>query len=173
MSSRCAAPDKIGNAIARSYFSAPLAYSVLWDNNIEKIEALTADLSIERPWLDIEEEDIFFNSALKELRSDFGLLIKRLVINGLNFWYIGETRLKTIVLIILKLPILVLAVFNAITGLRSGKKKMWIFVIVILFYWIAHLPFAANGRLSVPVMPLAMFFALSNWRRELRNQAIA
>ncbi|MGB3339945.1 MAG: glycosyltransferase family 39 protein [bacterium] len=161
---------KVGNAIARSYFSDPLAYSVLWDKNIDQIRSLTAGLSSNRPLRDIQEEDIFMASALNELRGDFGLFTKRIVVNGLNFWYIGETRLKSIVLIILKLPILVLSVLSIFAGLKMGEKRIWIFLIIMFAYWVVHFAFAANGRLSVPVMPLAMLLALSSWRKGFRNE---
>jgi len=154
---------KVGNAIARSYFSDPLAYSVLWDKNIDQIQSLTAGLSSKRPLRDLEEEDIYMASAIDELQSDFHLLLKRIAVNGLNFWYIGETRLKSAVLILLKFPIFVLSIISIIAGLKMGEKRIWIFLIVILAYWCAHLPFAANGRLSVPVMPLVMLLALLSW----------
>ena len=109
-------------------------------------------------------------SALDELRKDFGLLVKRVMVNGLNFWYIGETRLKSIVLILLKLPVIVLAIISIIAGLKMGEKRIWIFLIIMLVYWIAHFPFAANGRLSGPLMPLIMLIALSDWRRGSKNE---
>ena len=127
--------------------------------------ALVADLDCSQARCELEEERIYGASAVAEIRAQPRLLLRKLVVAGSTFWYIGENRSKTLVLSVLRLPILLLAAAGVWQSVRTRQRKVWPALVIVAVYWAAHLPFAPPGRLSVVVMPVLLAFAASSLLR--------
>jgi len=154
---------KLGNAFARDFLINPFSYDEIWQRNIRKIRSLTAGIRSSSASADIQKEDIYMAGALADIRSDPGLLVRKVLVAGSMFWYIGENRTKTVVLLVLRVPVLILAFLGIYRTICYKEKRLWPAIVVVLTYWISHLPFAPAGRLSVPIMPILFAFAMSNW----------
>lgn len=167
---------KMGNAYARDFFVNPFSYEEIWQKNIGQIAFLTEGITSPRPLRDIQEENIYMTSALSELRSDPSLLLRKILVNGLTFWYLGENRVKTLVILLLRIPIFILFFIGIYLSIKCKEIKLWPVIVVILTYWVCHLPFVANARLSAPIMSIVLTFAISNFywfqQRQLKTESI-
>lgn len=166
---------KLGNVFARDFLINPFSYNEIWRRNISQVRSLTKGIRYTRSLGNIQKEDIC-TSALADIRSDPSLLVRKILVAGSMFWYIGENRAKTLILLILKVPILILALFGIYRSIHCKEIRLWPAIVVILTYYVSHLPFAPPGRLSTPIMPIVFAFAMSNWywlqQRQLKTKSI-
>jgi len=156
---------KIGNAFAVDLFKTPLSYQTIWENNIETVLEVTQGV---KPTLanEIAKERLFLQSALTDYRLDWTLLPRKIAVGAIMFWYIGEDWRKTIVIMLLQLPLIILTLLGLHhRGLVGWRGHLWPVVVLIFFYWAFHVPFAPPARLSVPILPLMTVIAVSIWHQ--------
>jgi 4-amino-4-deoxy-L-arabinose transferase-like glycosyltransferase len=151
---------KMGNVFAQNITKSPLSYSQIWSDNIYRIKDLTRDISGSRAERDLKSDKIYLNSALEDIHKEPSLIIKKFFVSGLMFWYIGESPSKTIILSIIKIPLLIVAFFGICKAIRLREQRSLPIIAIIIIYWISHLPFAPPGRLSAPIMPMMSVFAM-------------
>ena len=152
---------KIGNAFANDFMKYPLSYSKIWDNNFSKIVSLYGSPTQLIDKNEIAAEYFYKDSAMKDMEANLSLLPKKLFSSGLMFWLIGETPSKTMLLIIFRLPIIILAFLAMYNLIYYKVSKLYPAMVICIFYWIAHLPFAPPARLSTPIMPIMFAMAIS------------
>ena len=162
---------KVGNAFARDFLSSPFSYRTLWQKNVPGIEAVPRDRYASRASWDAQSDRVYLRSALSEMGSEPLLILKKVLTAGAMFWYIGDTPTKTLVLVLLRLPVLALAAVGAWRSLRGRRRQVWLPLAFALVYWICHVPFAPPSRLSVPLMPTVLAFAVSVWTGKEGKQA--
>jgi hypothetical protein len=104
-------------------------------------------------------------SAFWDIRQDPSLIVKKAVSAGTMFWFIGDTPAKTLVLVILRLPVLFLFALASFKGLRAGQARLWPAVFLVAFFWILNVPFAPSARLSVPLLPILILIASPEFYR--------
>ncbi len=153
---------KMGNIYANDFFSNPFSYAAIWDKNIEQVQSIVGGGVSHQFRRELEEETAYMQSAIADIKSNYLLIFKKMIVAGVMFWYIGETPIKTMVQIVLRLPILILALLRIINIIIIHDKKLYLSLIIILVYWMSHLPFAPPCRLSVPVFPILLVFAISS-----------
>lgn len=150
---------KRGNLIAREFFRHPFSYRALFE--ITNPEMIRIKKSVQGTQLerDIRIDSLMKASALLDIRQDPSLLLRKAAAAGTMFWFVGDTPAKTMVLLLLRLPVLVLFVWAAFTGLRAGQVRHWLAAFIVVFFWLLHLSFAPNARLSVPLLPILIVYA--------------
>jgi len=163
---------KRGNLMAGEFLRHPLSYRDLHqrtDPEMERIKKSVQGSQVER---DIGIDRLMKSSAFQDIRRDPSLIAQKAVAAGLMFWFVGDTAAKTLILVILRLPVLVLFAWAALKGLRAGRKELWLAVFLVVSFWVLHMPFAPSARLSVPLLPLLILLAsaeltklLSSWRK--------
>ena len=163
---------KRGNLMAREFFRHPLSYRDLHqitDPEMARIKKSVQGAQYER---DIGIDRLMKAGALEDIRQEPSLIAKKAVSAGTMFWFVGDTPPKTLVLVILRLPVLFLFVGAAVKGIRAGRKELWPAVFLVVLFWILNIPFAPSARLSVPLLPILIFLAsaeliglLSSWRK--------
>jgi len=165
---------KRGNLVAREFFRSPLAYGALFERTnpeMDRIKKSVQGTQVER---DIGIDRLMKASAFRDIRKDPSLIVKKAVSAGAMFWFIGDTPAKTLVLVILRLPVLLLFAWAALKGLRAGQARLWPAVFLVAFFWILNMAFAPSARLSVPLLPILILFASAEFYRLLflrRSQA--
>jgi len=159
------------NSIARDFFKNPLSYSRLWEESQNKlVEETGGPINLKSLKKNpLEKSD--FSIALDEIRQDPALILEKTVSGTFMFWIIGETPLKTLVLMMLKIPVLILAAAGIGMSLRRKQTLLYPAIIVILAFWLGHIPFAVPGRLSTPLMSPLVLFAVSAFFRKKQNPA--
>ena len=158
--------------MAGEFLRHPLSYRDLHqrtDPEMERIKKSVQGSQVER---DIGIDRLMKSSAFQDIRRDPSLIAQKAVAAGVMFWFVGDTAAKTLILVILRLPVLVLFAWAALKGLRAGRKELWLAVFLVVSFWVLHMPFAPSARLSVPLLPLLILLAsaeltklLSSWRK--------
>lgn len=153
---------KMGNVFAQDIMLAPFSYDYIWQRNIGQVRSIINVCKCAvGPISEIEEDKIYMNSAIRDILSQPLLILRKVIVSGTMFWYIGETPTKTMVLAMLRLPVLLLAFFSIYYTVRYMERRLWLVIISAITYWIWHLPFAPPSRLSVPITPTIFMFAMS------------
>lgn len=150
---------KRGNLIAGKFLRHPFSYrdlNEITDPEMNRIKKSVQGTRLER---EFEIDSLMKASALRDIRQDPSLLLRKAATAGTMFWFLGDTPAKTAVLLLLRLPILVLFVWAAFMGLRGGQAGHRLAVFIVIFFWLLHLSFAPMARLSVPLLPLLMVYA--------------
>jgi 4-amino-4-deoxy-L-arabinose transferase-like glycosyltransferase len=165
---------KRGNLVAREFFRHPLSYRVLdeiTDPEMDRIKNSVQGTQVKR---DIGVHRLMLAGALQDIRRDPSLIIRKGVSAGVMFWFLGDTSTKTVILLILRLPVILFFSWTAFQELRAGRRQLWPAVSTVILFWLMHLPFAPTARLSIPLLPiLTMFAAAGVWRLPFLRRAPA
>ena len=155
----------IGNAVARDYFEHPLSLSISMQKGTEEIAGWMNEAGLSP--LDAEEaagENLLKQKAIESFRSDPLFLLRKLGVQALTFWYLGEVPVKSIVLLLIQMPVL----FFALRRLRKAVRENALVVpllLTIVYWWVIAAFFVAHARITVPVMPLVLVLAVSGMVR--------
>lgn len=155
---------KRGNLVVREFWKNPLSYSFLFKDTQKEMDVFKLDEEGNRLRKDLSSEKLMLGSALNDIRDNPFLLVEKAVAAGAMFWYIGDTEPKTIVLLLLRLPVIVLFILAAYKNLRIDRKLHAPTVAVVLTLWILHMPFAPNARMSIPVMAILLMYSVSYFK---------
>jgi 4-amino-4-deoxy-L-arabinose transferase-like glycosyltransferase len=150
---------KRGNLMAREFFGHPLSYKELFEKTNPEMSRIKHSVQGAQFERDIATDRLMKASALQDIRRNPILVFTKAVSAGLMFWFVGDTSAKTLVLLALRLPILLLFAAAALGGLRTGRTQLWPAVSFVTAFWMLNLPFAPNARISVPLMPILVMFA--------------
>jgi 4-amino-4-deoxy-L-arabinose transferase-like glycosyltransferase len=150
---------KRGNLMAREFFRHPLSYQDLFQRTNPEMDRIKRSVSGAQHEREIGVDRLMQASATQDIRRDPSLIVKKAIAAGAMFWFMGDTPTKTLVLVILRLPIILLFALAAFEGLRAGRKEIRPAVFLVVFFWILNMPFAPSARLSVPLLPILILVA--------------
>jgi 4-amino-4-deoxy-L-arabinose transferase-like glycosyltransferase len=150
---------KRGNLMAPEFFRYPLSYRVLFQKTDPVMKQIKSSVQGTQWERNLRIHQLMKASAFEDIRRDPTLIVKKAVSAGAMFWLIGDTSIKTLALLILRLPIIFLFARAAVRGLRAGRAQLRPAVSIVVLFWLMHLPFAPNARLSVPLLPILVLLA--------------
>jgi 4-amino-4-deoxy-L-arabinose transferase-like glycosyltransferase len=150
---------KRGNLVAREFFGHPLSYRDLFEKTNPEMLRIKHSVQGARWERDIAVHRLMTSSALQDIRRSPTLLLAKAVAAGFMFWFIGDTSAKTLILLMLRLPVVLLFAWAALRGLRSGRTELWPAVSFVILFWLMHLAVAPSARISIPLLPILMVFA--------------
>ncbi|MFB0536328.1 MAG: ArnT family glycosyltransferase [Anaerolineae bacterium] len=151
----------LGNYAVAHYDETPMQLSSLRrlakDNYVATILETTGATSINE--VDpIEREKILGQEVTNFLKTQPEQFVRKVIIQSIRFWYLGDTRPKSLFILSTQLPLLVMAVLGVVYAIR--QRKPFIFYVLTIFYF--NLIYAAiwvEARYSVPVEPYVMALA--------------
>lgn len=152
---------KMGNVFANDFWSDPFSYKTIWDKNINQVNSIVGGVNPHGFKAELIDENAYMKSAIADINLNHLLLFNKMVVAGVMFWYIGESTVKTMIQIFLRLPILILSLLRIKDIITTHDRKLYLTLLIIFVYWMSHLPFAPPGRLSVPVLPILLVLAIS------------
>ncbi len=150
----------IGNVVARDFFQHPLSLSIPMQKGTDEIAQWMdeADLSP----LDAEEaagENVLRKKAIDSFLSNPVFLLQKVGTQAITFWYLGETPLKSIIILIVQLPILFFAVRKILKAVRENTLVVPL-ILIITYWWGVAALLVAHARIAVPIMPLVLLLAV-------------
>jgi hypothetical protein len=110
--------------------------------------------------MDIElEKDRIESAELKRrLLANPGEFVKKFVVQLATFWYIVETRKKSMIIGFIALVMLSLSALGLVRARREGAMA-WPVACVILYFNVIYAAFLAFARYSMPVYPTLAILA--------------
>lgn len=164
----------MGNKYAKTFFEKPfLSYNLIWDDKSNEIKAIAGEIKDKGATREIKEDFLFLELGINEITNSPFLIFKKIFVAGVFFWISGETLIKTLIIIILKIPVMIMAIFGGFFAIKLKYRKIYFAIWLIIIYWFLHLPFIPPARLSTPIMPIMIILAASsfNWHniREISN----
>ena len=154
-----------GDTYCRYYPKAPLSSRALWELGTEEIEALCDDhlTGVEK---EVADESALLKKSFETYRHDPVFLLKKIALNSIYFWMLGETREKTIVIASTQLVLVILFVLAVISLIKTRRcAAEMIPVCLVVIYYASHLPIYANARFSVVLIPTLMAYAMGIFDR--------
>ncbi len=155
---------QIGDSFIDDYRRAPWSYAALWRRAYGKVRAEIRAMDLaDLPLAEQEatSDSLLLRKSLERYLDHPAFLLRKMVYNTLLYWSLGETRLKSLVISIMQVPLLLLFVASAIKVFRlQGIRSIHaIPIFMVGCYFGLHLPIFAFARLSVVLVPVMVIYA--------------
>jgi hypothetical protein len=102
--------------------------------------------------LEVEKDRIEGAEMKRRLLHEPGAFLRKFTIQAATFWYIVETRSRSLLVGAIALVILVLSAIGAANAQRSGMV-VWPVLLVIVYFNAMYAAFLAMARYSMPLFP--------------------
>lgn len=154
-----------GDSFVEHYRKAPLSHSELWDMSIGEIDELQSSLlpRLRRWEQEMIIDSVFMHRSLGRYLEHPEFLLKKVVLNGVMFWTLGGTPPKSVFISILQIPLVFTFVIAALRmfRLQRGFTIQRMHILLVITYYIIHLPFFAVARFSVVLVPTMILYGAS------------
>ena len=157
----------LGNGFVRHWSQAPLSYAELKARTVKDRQALYASLGMDPPAAPLTTDRVLLRAALRDMRAKPLLILQKLAIQSLTFWYLAADAPKSLLTGALQFPIVLTALLGAIRALR---RRSWVLVLTVPVLGIMGVSIVifAFARLSATVMPYLIGLAVYGFWPERR-----
>ncbi len=147
-----------GDAIAGHWSEMPLSTMTLWQKGFdETIEILKGSRFTSTD--PTGDRLLIAASFSRSLENPF-FFLKRVMINGLTFLYLSESPAKSIFLMFIQFPLVIL-VFISISRLWRTHPVIRPIILLIAYFFLSHALIVGWARYSVPIIPACLLLASS------------
>jgi hypothetical protein len=149
----------LGNGFTRCWQKSPFSYSGLKAMTVADMEKLDLPPVNDTPDDLVRRDSTFFRAGLQEIFEDPMLLLRKILIQSLTFWYLAADLSKSFMSGVLQIPVALLAIAGAV---RAVCKRSWAMILLfpiggIMGVSVLVLAFA---RLSATIMPYLIGLAI-------------
>ncbi len=158
----------VGKAIAQDFTKYPLSFSQSMERATSEIGDTLDNADISP--LDAEEavgEAYLRNMIIREVWNNPKILFQKISAQVFTFWYLAESPLKSILILIVQLPI-ILSAIAGIIFMGRRKQKLFPLLSIIVYWWGIAVCFIAHARIAVPIVPLVIILAVIGLLREIK-----
>jgi hypothetical protein len=151
----------LGNYAVAHYDEAPMQLTPLRELAKNKREALILDktgaVSIDE--VDpIEREKIWGREVTNFLKTQPGRFVRKVIVQAIRFWYLGDTVSKSIFILSIQLPLLIMALLGIIQAIRHRKPFVF-YLLTIAYFNSIYAVMWVEARYTVPLEPYVMTLA--------------
>jgi len=149
----------LGNGFARHWYRAPLSYAGLKVHTLRDIQDLYTSLGVDAPSDPLDVDRVLLQAALRELRACPALILQKLAVQSMTFWYLAADASKSILTGILQIPVVLAALVGLI---RALHRRSWALVLLVPVAGVlgASVVVFAFARLSATIMPYLVGLAV-------------
>jgi len=142
----------LGNGFARHWPQAPLSYTALRAYTLQDIEALYASPGAEPPADPLAVDRVLMRAAWGELRAQPLLILRKLAIQSMTFWYLAADAPRSLLTGALQFPVALAALPGVV---RAYRRRSWALALAVPVVGImgASVVVFAFARLSAIIMP--------------------
>jgi len=161
----------LGNGFARHWLQSPLSYADLKAYAMQDAQNLYTSLGIGPPDDPLTVDRILLHAALDDVRAHPLLVLQKLAVQSLTFWYLAADASKSVLTGALQFPVALAALPGIVRALRRRSWALALLVSVIGVMGVSVAVFAF-ARLSATIMPYLIGLAVYGlWpmREHLRN----
>lgn len=157
-----------GGGFILSYGSTYSEYFSLSDMSSEKYDQISGDhldsLAKDKGWMMQESAEPLSYHDDKSLRNEMlGKMLERpgkavmiYIKNLAFFWFLAKSQIKSILYIIIQLPLLFFSIFGIIKIRKQIEFPLLFIIFTVLYFWGASSIFLGAVRYSDPVIPFIM-----------------
>jgi 4-amino-4-deoxy-L-arabinose transferase-like glycosyltransferase len=161
-----------GDAIGEYWWEKPYSTMELWYLGKHKIDSVLADshhtatdpigdrMLMQFSWSHSVSHPLFF--------------VKRALVNFITFWYLSESKTKSLFLIFIQGPLL-LCVISVSVLLWNKNRMIWPGLLLVGYYAVSHSVVFGWARFSAPIIPACLLFVgyvLVELYRKLRGEGL-
>lgn len=150
-----------GNYAVAHYNEAPMQLTALREAALTELEAIiletTGAASIDE--VDpVERAKIEKQLMVNFLKTQPDQFIWKIIVQSARFWYLGDTMPKSIFILSIQLPLLIMAILGIVQAVRQQKPFLFYLLIIAYFNFI-YAVIWVEARYSVPIEPYVMTLA--------------
>lgn len=157
----------LGNTFVDNFPHTGLQLGALHDAGTQYIRQHVPSMPKEgRRWqADLFEELSCLALARQRIQNSPLFLAKKIALNALFFWTLSDTRVKSLVVASLQLPLFgfwLLASWKVFK--RDGPRDLKLLPsVMVMIYYLAHLPIIACARYSTVIVPTMIAATIASW----------
>lgn len=164
----------VGDMVLDNYRQSPFSSDFLWEvasKKAREIENANVPAKLAGWQREYSRDLIYAKISMDRTRRDPVFFLKKVALNGAMFWFLGESKSKTLVLTALQIPLLLLFCISAYRTIRlKGARTMQgMLIALVVLYYLFHLPMFAYARYSVVLVPTMLAFAVGLLNGSLRH----
>lgn len=141
----------LGNGFTKHWLESPFSYADLKTRTEIDMEAVRASTGFD-PGNPLSVDDALMQAALDEIMQKPILLVQKLFVQTLTFWYLAASLSKSLLTGCMQIPIVLLALPGLVRALRQRSWALCLIFPIIGIMGAAVLIFSF-GRLSVTIIP--------------------
>lgn len=149
----------LGNGFARHWLRAPFSYVDLKAMTMQDAQNLYNALGIPPPADPLAQDRVLLRAALADMGEHPLLVLQKLAVQSLTFWYLAADAPKSILTGVLQFPVTLAALPGIVRALR---RRSWALVLLAPVMGIMAISVAvfAFARLSATIMPYTIGLAV-------------
>jgi hypothetical protein len=149
----------LGNGFARHWLRAPFSYVDLKAMTMQDAQNLYDALGIPPPTDPLAQDRVLLRAALADMGEHPLLVLQKLAVQSLTFWYLAADAPKSILTGVLQFPVALVALPGIVRALR---RRSWTLVLLVPVMGIMAVSVAvfAFARLSATIMPYTIGLAV-------------
>ena len=145
-----------GDAIGEHWTEKPYSTIELWRIGKHKIDSLLS--GSQHTATDPIGDRMLMGSSWSHSLSDPLFFVKRALANFMTFWYLSESRMKSLFLILIQGPLLLCVILVSVP-LWSKSPMIQPALLLIGYYAVCHSLVFGWARFSAPIIPVCLILA--------------
>jgi 4-amino-4-deoxy-L-arabinose transferase-like glycosyltransferase len=161
-----------GDAIGEYWTKKPYSTIELWRIGKHKIDSLLS--GSQHTATDPIGDRMLMRSSWSHSLSHPLFFVKRALANFVTFWYLSESKMKSLFLVFIQGPMLLCVIFVSVL-LWNKNPMIWPALLLIGYYAVCHSLVFGWARFSVPIIPACLLFvayALVEIHRKFRRRRL-
>jgi 4-amino-4-deoxy-L-arabinose transferase-like glycosyltransferase len=144
-----------GDIIGEYWAQKPYSTIQLWDLGEHKIDSLLSGTPYTAT--DPLGDRMLIGASLRHSFSHPLFFVKRTFTNFMTFWYLSESRVKSLFLICIQAPLVLCVILFSLPMWKRNPMTRPI-VLLIAYYAVSHSLVVGWARYSVPILPASLIF---------------
>ncbi|MFH0953373.1 MAG: hypothetical protein V1873_03490 [Verrucomicrobiota bacterium] len=166
-----------GDAIVTHFGEAPFSLGVLGYAAGPERKALAAGVppQITGPAREWYADMAMLKTSLRRHAQDPAFLVRKVAMNAVLFWTLGETKQKSAVIGLLLVPLVLLFIPSCVMVLRERRTRTFegTCAALLTLYYLSLLPVDAVARYSMPLVPALIMYSAGLTRFWLKEAPTA
>lgn len=155
---------EMGDELVEHIGMAPFSLAKIWDASRERAATELRKLpeGLKKHEKELRLDSVLLKVSMQRYRSHPWFFVKKVLVNAWLFWTLGESPRKSAVIATLLLSLLALTTISTVSILRRKQMKaiMGVHILLMLVYYIMHLPVQAIARYSVVLVPAMIMYGI-------------
>lgn len=148
----------LGNSFTRHWHEAPFSYVKLKSLGMQDLERIHPEGAASTTEA-VQRDRLLLRAALDELIDNPDLLLCKLIVQSLTFWYLAADFPQSALTGVLQAPVILLSMVGIVRGLRARSWALSLLIPVIGVMGVSVLVFAF-ARLSATILPYCIGLAV-------------